>query len=425
MQPGTAYFYGTPSEHQARRIQQIVSRRETELAQIDNDILRVRALLQQLLHDREDIRESLEAHKAMIIPPQIRALERIPPEIWALIFMACMEDAWTSGHSRIDITKPPLLLCRICSSWSDIALSQPSLWASICIPRSTRASAIPLIEAWLQRSADMPLSIEIHGLSSEFPAVLLETFIPHSSRWQNVSLFMSNTTLAELFANPQVSLSSLETLMLRISGRPQYMTITASATRLQSVALVVSRSVRPDPHMLDLPWVQLTRLSITSLAGAIDDGYDILTQCIKLTHCSLSADRSIIDPVSHPPITLPNLTSLQIVTNRDPGNLLDSLILPRLLQFEIDFVDLGFNTDIWPKSQTISLLTRVPCQLQSLIIRNKTIPESDLVDCCRHMPSLVHLLVTGSGDRHGPVQTLELLRATRSEQQSAVAQASD
>src|ERR1700729_3599598 len=287
MQPATTPLYGTPSRSQAYRIQQIVLQREAELAQIDGDIIRVRALLQRLLHDRNDIRESLEAHKALIVPPPTPALQRVPPEIWAQIFAVSIEDAWTPGYPRVDIRKPPLLLGQICSSWRATSLSTPKLWSSICVPRGTRASAIPLIEIWLQRSGAMPLSIEIHGLSSGFPSAILDAFVPHSARWQKLALFISNTALAELFG--KAILSSLDTLMLRVSGRPQQISIATSADRLHSVALVVSRGIRPHPQTLDLPWSQLTNLSVTSLSGAIDDGYELLNQCSALTYCSLSA----------------------------------------------------------------------------------------------------------------------------------------
>ena len=409
MQSATAPFYGTPSENQAHRIQQIVLRRETELAQIDGDIIRVRALLQQLLRDRNDIRESLEAHKALIVPPPIPALQRVPPEIWVQIFMFSVNDAWTSGYPRIDIRKPPLLLGQVCSAWRTVSLSTPKLWSSICISKRTRVSAIPLIETWLQRSEAMPLSIEIHGLSSDFPNVVLDAFVPHSPRWQHLALFLSNSSLAKLFAN--AILPSLDTLMLRISGKPHQVPISRTANRLHSVALVISRGIRPNPDILDLPWAQLSHLTVTSISGSIDDGYDILTQCFALTHCSLFAAASTSSTRINSLISLPNLLILQLTTNRDPGPLLDSLILPRLFQLEIDFIDLKYEPSVWPKTEILSLVARSSCQLQSLVLRDKKIPEADLVECCRCMPSLLHLLVTGSGEKRVPVRTIELLRS--------------
>jgi F-box-like len=403
------FYYGTPSENQTHRIQQIVLQREKELAQIDSNIIRVRTLLQQLLHDRNDIRESLEAHKALIIPPLIPASQRVPPEIWAQIFAASVDDAWTPEYPQIDVNKPPLLLGRICSSWRTISLNTPELWSSIYIPRRTRATAIPLIEAWLQRSGAMPLFIEINSLSSDFPSAVLDVFIPYSGRWRNLALYMSNTTLAGLFA--KTTLPSLDTLMLRVSGRPQQLTIPSSAKQLRSIALVMSRGIRPKPHIFVFPWSQLSYISVTSLSGSIDDSWDILSHCSALTYCSLFAAASTSSPRTSPPLCLPHLSMLQLTTNLDPGPFLDSLILPCLVELEIDFIDIRDEPNTWPKLPIITLVARSSCQLRSFTLRNKSVSEPDLVECCRRIPSLQHLLITGNGEKCVPVRTLELLRS--------------
>jgi hypothetical protein len=406
MQSATTPLYGMPSESQAYRIQDIVMKREAELAQIDGDIIQVRALLQRLLQDRKDIRESLEAHKALIVPPPIPALQRIPPEIWAQIFAVSVKDAWAPGYPQINVQQPPLLLGHVCSTWRAISLSTPHLWSSICIPRRIRATAIPLIETWLKRSGAMPLSIEMNGLSSDFPSNVLDVFIPHSARWKNVSLFMSNAALAALFA--KITLTSLDTIMLRLSGRPQQISLATSAKCLRSVTLVISRGIRPDPQILDLPWSQLTHLNIISISGVIDDGYDILNHCSALTHCSLSAVGSVWEATERPPCCLPSLSVLQLATNLDPGPLLDSLVLPHLVHLEIDFIALSYRPNVWPKAQIVSLVTRSSCRLQTLILRNKRIYEADLIECCRSIPTLHHLLVNGPEKCHGG--TLELSR---------------
>lgn len=421
MQPSIPFF-GTPSQGQAYRIQQIISRREEELAQIDKDIIRVRALLQQLLQDRSDIRESLEAHKELIAPQRTPAFERIPAELWAQIFLASLDVSWeSSGYPRIDIQKPPLLLGQVCKSWRELSFTSPRLWSSICISRHIRASAVPLIEMWLERSGVLPLSIEIHGLSSDFPSIVLDSFIPYSARWHNLALIMSNTTMVNFFAKPGITLSSLRTLMLRLSGRSQHLGIALSAHCLRSVALLTSRGVRPDPHLLDLPWSLLTHLSVTSLEGSIDDGYDILMKCSALTHCSLSAVASTLSAIAdRPPIRMKNLCSLHLTTNRNPGCFLDTLILPCLIQLEIDFVDVKLEPTIWPRTQVTSLVTRSSCRVQSLILRNKIILETDLVECCQCIPSLRHLLVTGNGGKRTPMRTLELVRASIPDSEAGV-----
>ena len=403
---------GTPSADQSCRIQKIISRREAELRQVDQEIAKVRAFLKQLLSDRSDIRESLEAHKALMAPLPVPAIQRVPPEIWAHVFHLSVRDAWAaSGYPRMEASKPPLIFGQVCHSWREISLSTPTLWSSLCIPKRIRETSIPLIQTWLDRAGPvLPLEIEIHALTSQFPSVILDAILPYSARLESLSLFMSYGMLKSLFTNPVFRPTSLKTLLLRPSGKVEHIDMSRVET-LTSLALIVSRGVRPDPRILELWWATLSHLSVTSLSGSIDDATDLLSQCSALTSCSLTAMSSTWEAVPRPLVILPHLTSLQISSNHHPGPLLDSLTLPSLLKLEMDFIYLQYEPEIWPKDQLIALVERSACRLESLILRNKWISDADLVECCMSIPTLTHLQVNG-----GPGQkklTLELLRAAR------------
>ena len=398
---------GMPSADQSYRIQKIISRREAELRQVDQEIAKVRAFLKQLLSDRSDIRESLEAHKALMAPLPVPAIQRVPPEIWAHVFHLSVRDAWAaSGYPRMEASKPPLIFGQVCHSWREISLSTPTLWSSLCIPKRIRETSIPLIQTWLDRAGPvLPLEIEIHALTSQFPSVILDAILPYSARLESLSLFMSYGMLKSLFTNPVFRPTSLKTLLLRPSGKVEHIDMSRVET-LTSLALRVSRGVRPDPRILELWWATLSHLSVTSLSGSIDDATDLLSQCSALTSCSLTAMSSTWEAVPRPLVILPHLTSLQISSNHHPGPLLDSLTLPSLLKLEMDF-----KPEIWPKDQLIALVERSACRLESLILRNTWISDADLVECCMSIPTLTHLQVNG-----GPGQkklTLELLRAAR------------
>ena len=403
---------GTPSADQSYRIQKIIARREAELRQVDHEIAKVRAFLKQLLSDRSDIRESLEAHKALIAPLLVPAIHRVPPEIWAHVFHLSVKDAWAaSGYPRMEASKPPLIFGQVCHSWREISLNTPTLWSLLCIPKRIRDTSIPLIQTWLDRAGPvLPLEIEIHALASQFPSVVLDAILPYSARLESLSLFMSYGMLKSLLTNPEFCLTSLKTLLLRPSGKAEHIDLSHVET-LRSLALIVSRGARPDPYMLDLCWAKLSHLSMTSLAGSIDDATDLLSRCSTLTSCSLTAMSSAWEAIPRPLVTLPHLTFLQIASNHHPGPLLDSLTLPSLLKLDMDFVYLQYEPEVWPKDQLIALVERSACRLESLILRNKRISDADLVECCTSIPTLTHLHING-----GPGQkklTLELLRAAR------------
>ncbi|KZP17880.1 hypothetical protein FIBSPDRAFT_608692 [Athelia psychrophila] len=417
MQFPPTQFFGMPSHDQYDRIERVIEVRTDELAHIDWDIAQARKALARLLDNREDIRASLQDHMAMLTPPPLPAMYRVPPEVWGLIFTACNEVTWKPGYPKVDCDSAPMVLGRVCSSWRTMALDMPSLWSAICVPKHTKLTVLPLLETWLERSESMPLSIEIHGRSHDLPPALLDAFAAHSDRWQNVALFLPNESTSALFSKPDLNLSMLSNLMIRQSGLPQHRIATnESATLLRSISLIASRHGQVNTTYLDLSWAQLTRLSMTFVNGdrCIDDGYNVLTQCPALTHCSLISKDSLIDSTAHAPLLLENLTSLQVTCLGDPRLFLDCLILPSLLQLEIDFVDASHKLDAWPKEELLGLWTRSRCEMKSLILRNKEVPKADLGECCRRMPSLMHLLVTGAKDRRMPGITLEFLRGRRS-----------
>src|ERR1700685_988533 len=180
---------------EALRIEQIITKHDKGIAQIDKEIAQTLVMLNRLQHRRAGLVTSLQAHKALISP-----IRRIPPEILAKIFVLCLPD---DDVVEVDVLDAPLLLVQICSHWRNIALSTPRLWNSIsvdikfdevsadytldCRPFGRKHS----IEAWLSGSGNLPLSIKIYyidydpwPISDDF----VDIFIPWSSRWSNLHL---------------------------------------------------------------------------------------------------------------------------------------------------------------------------------------------------------------------------------------------
>ncbi len=100
-------------------------------------------------------------------------------------------------------SEAPLLLCRVCSLWRELALATPALWTTVGIEiRNLTMDPLvggQVINTWLERSRTLPLVLELMylpgWLQSTMPTTLLETilsvFYSHSSRWQVVTLCFS------------------------------------------------------------------------------------------------------------------------------------------------------------------------------------------------------------------------------------------
>ncbi|KAJ7904768.1 hypothetical protein B0H14DRAFT_618644 [Mycena olivaceomarginata] len=127
---------------------------------------------------------------------------RIPPEILTEIFLyasVCADDIF-EPHD------PPWLLGRICTRWRVLALSIPSLWCSLMIVASRveillpSSSLVPLISAYIERSAQLPLKLTLDPQWSRNIPPLLDLFLSPliSKRWEDVALFglIEGTALA-------------------------------------------------------------------------------------------------------------------------------------------------------------------------------------------------------------------------------------
>ncbi|KIM90109.1 hypothetical protein PILCRDRAFT_42451, partial [Piloderma croceum F 1598] len=105
---------------EAPQIEQIITKHDKYITQIDKNIAQTLVTLNCLQHRRAGLVAFQQAHKALISP-----IRRTPPEMLANIFVLCLPDDEFVGMYVLDA---PLLLVQICSHWRKIALSTQRLW---------------------------------------------------------------------------------------------------------------------------------------------------------------------------------------------------------------------------------------------------------------------------------------------------------
>ncbi|KAL1666615.1 hypothetical protein GGF50DRAFT_113031 [Schizophyllum commune] len=195
----------TPSPDQKAEILTAIEELETLLYKADQEISRTEAMAQNEVEgaNREnpdnkpsrpatdlprlealkaDISAQLAISRALIAPIRL-----LPPELLSEIF-ACLlayPDTW---HLKWMDTHCPSFVC-VCAHWRRVALATPSLWTTIHIEPRWRVPHVPeRLEALLERSAGMPLDIEL-GVDWEGCA---ETFKfaarVSGDRWRSLSL---------------------------------------------------------------------------------------------------------------------------------------------------------------------------------------------------------------------------------------------
>ena len=222
----------------------------------------------------------------------------LPRDVIGEIFLACVRGAEPSMSCK----KAPVLLTHICSDFRDIALSTPTLWATIAlsIPDTYHRKKdqikllfqwrIDAITKWIYRSGNVPLSIKFTTINFQTgweteQLALAEVLLNSAARWCHLSLNIVNqrsllaVRILGLTPDQVPLLNSLHTSNLLPRGIHQ-------APKLTELAL---RNI-PNASQYNVNWVQLTRLILCLVDPSESHGsattVQILRQTQKLVYLS-------------------------------------------------------------------------------------------------------------------------------------------
>ncbi|KAJ7310867.1 hypothetical protein DFH08DRAFT_456414 [Mycena albidolilacea] len=132
--------------------------------------------------------KSLEQDRSLVQRQMNAALDpvaRLPLEISSEIFRQSL-----APFPDVGPLHAPMLLLNICNTWTDIALSTPSLWAAIHIifpsGLSSTQSLKALVPIWLQRAHNRPLSIWLSGANFDYN--VLSIIWSHAQRLKHLEI---------------------------------------------------------------------------------------------------------------------------------------------------------------------------------------------------------------------------------------------
>jgi hypothetical protein len=288
----------------------------------------------------------------------------------------------------------PLLLGQICSRWRDIALSTPALWNSIRLGAWERLglplAKMPLIKAWLGRSGNLPLSIQIYHFEAATPTSsdFLDILIPFSPRWYKLDLWLSQSLAEKLVCNSELSIPSLTSLSLSLSAsmeRAKSLLFSPKATGLRKVTVLIEPLM---PRFLNFPWAQITDFRSDSMID-IHDCYDIFRLCPQLIYLRLrniSVDRFTRENCDI--VSMNQLSWLRLYSHGNVGPLLDLIEVPSLREIHLETM----MDRMWPKSPLLAMLSRSSSPLEILTIqhtpRRTKITEMDIAECFESIQTL-------------------------------------
>jgi hypothetical protein len=388
-----------PSDVEINRIQEMIPPDEQELARLDEEIAKAKAIVGQLQDKRKGVEMNLSIRKASISP-----IRRLPPEILSQIYLLTLPE---TRYVKPDIHKSPLILRRICKAWQSIADLTPNLWFSINLQFKTSAETTPnfspaRIAEWLIRSAHHPIAIKFlfragHRGNTPYMHKLVDTLVPFAQRWKFVALSAPISAMQRLLGGHESSLPMLESLELCPDDGLRdgdNLSITESATTLRELIL------HKESRFLTLPWQQVT--SLVMLSGIHNM---TIAGCLALIRLLPRLEYSffkmtLIGEIEPPGQTVhPELRELEITgSSRLSLALLDHLTLPALRYLTINFKYTqgeGWFRRILP--QLTSFISRSSCPIEDIQFPNQTpdLEEPDSsIDFVEQFPSLLKLRIT-------------------------------
>lgn len=320
-------------------IEASLARREEEMTRLDTKIARLKYKLVSLAKEQKLIKETY--------PP----INKLSPEVLQEIFILCLPP-WS--HAVLTAREAPLLLCRVCHSWRQLAHATPRLWCSIHFPlRNDTETPVPSpddINSWLSHSKSLPLSISLFYLANPRGSPLepyLEAMASMKGRWR--SLHVATNTAFDmvkylLAIDNKDELCSLEELYIYSKYRGGHSDQSCSPfelllkiPKLRSLTLPFDGFTPLQP---DVDGTKLTQLGITRpFRGTydLDEVAEILSWVPRLQSLSISGFRS-----PHPftqwsfstqAIHLSDLETLSITDYKQPHpvwEFLKALHTPRL-----------------------------------------------------------------------------------------------
>ncbi|KAJ7915171.1 hypothetical protein B0H13DRAFT_2000688 [Mycena leptocephala] len=305
------------------------------IADIDAQILELERTYRSIQEEKAVLQEQLDAYvyPVLILPP--------PPPKTGLL--------------------SPNILCQVCRTWREIALSTPALWRAVRVflfngDKRKIEAGFRALETSLMRSGSCPLSIEL--VSGPFIEKELPPFIRSiAAHW------------------PLLSLRSLTIGLWASKDDSALPAIFHTAPLLRKVALQRYKST----HHAIIPWSQLTVLIVDIIRP--DECGLVLNHTPRLVHCRLVIDVPDEEPSVAPP-AVDSLLHLEMLVLRTRSRfedrakrLFNSLTLPALRRLQVS------DTLLFPNPVTAfgALIARSACHLQQIHI----LDSGSSVDPCR------------------------------------------
>ena len=331
----------------------------SELSEVDSAIVR-------LSERSRELRERINSKNPFLsLPAEI--ISEISMMACSPVYKATEPDDFVM--SRQPIT--PFKLGKTCRTWRRLVWTSPRCWDIIFLDLRRNAETyqvqVELLEGWLSRSGELPLSIHLDELEDEPeqwarspPTEVFNLLARYSHRWLHVSTFLVYPCWKQLEKFP---LPQLTSFAVGPPGNIQQAAGYRATWRISDAPLLRNAYITMFREEIVLPTHQLTQLTLESLVW--QDCLSILSECApNLVHCALSDLRTdLVNSITPAAFTLPCLSSFSAGSSAMAYNpvlrILDCITTPVLSRMQL-------QSGAEPLAAIGDFLSRTSCSLREL-----------------------------------------------------------
>ncbi|KAG6810101.1 hypothetical protein H0H92_013291, partial [Tricholoma furcatifolium] len=360
--------------------------------------------------------------------PPFGHVDRLPFEVLAQIFLyALTNNAYDWGSRgpptfrrfpRLSVSPAcsadPMIFSHVSSFWRAVAIQTSDLWTKLSI-YGTRWKQVPVIETWIQRANNKPISFTffecLDGFLVDGDAYkaydpnpntneIVQALIQHSHRWKSVEFRFARRIPEALMDMPHNRLPILE--KAAISSRDN-ISLPCSPSAAMPPLLKVWKAFHSAPNLksaeyevdyMESPIREINMTSLTSIDMmlTVESFFEILPQCMHLetiqytdararfhdSHLNGKLKRSY-PPLPDPekPVILPRLKNLHMVTENPADEVFERLTLPSLTSLHVEQQRAWYRP---PKAAPFfDFLVRSECNLETYHVNIAGRPETDKI----------------------------------------------
>lgn len=374
-----------PSLKERNTIQELLAEKTAHLAHLNSKVPKRRTgkkIPRRLRAELEQTRRFIKFHQALIAP-----WRRLPVEIMAEIFLFTLDvtslndgedDYWNDDRGST------LLLCKICRTWREIAISTPALWNVLSLTLHNIPRPLDWISTWLDRSRSFPVYLQVFwgngALSDVINPVLslFESHLHHAAGLWIDGLDIENPELVDAsyplgtFPGPSQLLHAplLTTVGADLPPGSTWDWIrTACCASPRLTCLTTSK--------FSIDWFPITNLTKLHFIDPLSmfDALQILERAPGLQDISFDVDGpSAISPTGKV-LVMGAVSRLEITSTDHLGEFLEQIEMPGL-------EELGIHQIVnWPEAEFRSFLARSSCVLRVLDFYVVQIAEDQVIAC--------------------------------------------